>query len=199
MKNSRRESLIVNNFFTLASIVIISITIILYSKYISNDDYKNDDLKEKVIPLSCEKQTFSTSKVYNQKLLNDSIKALDKGHYKLEGAYTKSTYQESIIQEFISLDELNGFYIKSLEISPKENINKYLTISYKIIENDKKDPNKKPKDCKLCSGSILTSFKADNIDIFKFYIDFNVYDKNEIASKIDCSIKVYENSVKKIQ
>lgn len=197
--NHKRQSLIVNNFFTLASIVMISITIILYSKYISNDDYKNDDLKEKVIPLSCEKQTFSTSKVFNQKLLNDSMKALDKGHYKLEGAYTKSTYSDSIIEDFISLDEINSFYIKSLEISPKENINKYLTISYKIIENDKKDPNKKTKDCKLCSGSILTSFKADDKDIFKFYIDFNLYDKNEIASKIDCSIKVYENSVKKIQ
>ncbi|MBU0924814.1 hypothetical protein KKG81_08020, partial [bacterium] len=195
----KRPSLIVNNFFTLASIVMISITIILYSKYISNDDYKNDDLKEKVIPLSCEKQTFSTSKVFNQKLLNDSMKALDKGHYKLEGAYTKSTYSDSIIEDFISLDEINSFYIKSLKISPKENINKYLTISYKIIENDKKDPNKKTKDCKLCSGSILTSFKADDKDIFKFYIDFNLYDKNEIASKIDCSIKVYENSVKKIQ
>ena len=199
MRKTRRESLIVNNFFTLASIVIISITIVLYSKYISNDDYKNDNLKEKVIPLSCEKEIFSTSKVYNQKLLNDSMKALDKGHYKLEGAYTKSIYQDSIIEEFVSLDELNSFYIKSLEISPKKNINKYLTISYKIIENDKKDQNNKSKDCKLCSGSIFTSFKADNIDIFKFYIDFNLYDKNEIASKIDCTIKAYENNVKKIQ
>ncbi|MDZ7820225.1 MAG: hypothetical protein U5K55_17225 [Aliarcobacter sp.] len=197
--SEKRQSLIVNNFFTLVSILMISITIILYSKYISNDDYKNDNLKEKVIPLSCEKETFSTSKVFNQKLLNTSMKALDKGHYKLEGAYTKSTYSDSIIEEFISLDEINSFYIKSLEISPKENINKYLTISYKIIENDKKDPNKKTKDCKLCSGSILTSFKADDKDIFKFYIDFNLYDKNEIASKIDCTIKAYENNVKKIQ
>jgi hypothetical protein len=198
MKSSRRESLIVNNFFTLASIVIISITIILYSKFISNDDYKNEYLKEKVVPLSCEKDTFSTSKVFNQKLLNDSIKALDKGYYKLEGAYTKSVYQNSIIEDFISLDELNNYYKTSIEVSPKKNINKFLTISYKIIENDKRDPKNKSKDCKLCSGSVMTTFKANEKDIFKFYIDFNLYDKNEIASKIDCTIKAYENNVKKI-
>lgn len=199
MKSSRQESIIVNNFFTLASIVIISITIILYSKFISNDDYKNDDLKEKVIPLSCEKSTFSTSKVINQKLLNDSIKALDKGFYKLEGSYIKSVYSQSIIEDFISLDELNNYYKTSIEVTPKENISKFLTIDYKIIENDRKDPNKKSKNCKLCSGSIMTTFKADEKDIFKFYIDFNLYNKNEIASKIDCTIKAYENNVKKIQ
>ncbi len=195
----RRQSLIVNNFFTLASIIIISITIVLYSKYISNDDYKNDNLKEKVIPLACEKQTFSTSKVYNQKLLNDSIKALDKGFYKLEGSYTKSVYLSSIIEDFVSLKELDNYYNNAIQRKPKADINKYLTIFYKIIENDKKDPKKNPKDCKFCSGSILTTFKAENKDIFKFYIDFNLYDKNEIASKIDCTIKAYENNVKKIQ
>lgn len=195
----RRQSLIVNNFFTLASIIIISITIVLYSKYISNDDYKNENLKEKVVSLACEKQTFSTSKVFNQKLLNDSMKALDKGYYKVEGSYKKSLYLKSIIEDFISLEELDSYFYEAIERKPKTDIEKYLTISYKIIENDKKDPNKKPKECKLCSGSILTSFKANNQDIFKFYIDFNLYNKNEIASKINCTIKAYENNVKKIQ
>jgi hypothetical protein len=199
MKSSRRQSLIVNNFFTLASIVIISITIVLYSKYISNDEYKNDNLKEKVIPLVCEKETFSASKIFNQKLLNDSQKALNKGFYKLEGSYVKSVYQQSIIEDFISLNELNSYYKNSIEVKPKENINKFLTIKYEIIENDKKNPNKKSKNCKLCSGSIMTSFIANETEIFKFFIDFNLYDKNEIASKIDCTIKAYENNVKKIQ
>ena len=197
--SQRRQSLIVNNFFTLVSILLISITIVLYSKYISNDDYKNDNLKEKVISLPCEKETFSTSKVFNQKLLNDSIKALNKGHYKLEGGYTKSVYLESMIEDFIKIDELDTYFNAAIQRKPKNDINKYLTISYKIIENDKKDQNnKKSKDCKFCSGSILTIFKADNIDIFKFYIDFNLYDKNEIDKRIDCTIKAYRNNVKKL-
>lgn len=197
MRKGARDSVIVNNFFTLASIVMISITIILYSKYIANDGYE-EPTKEIVTPLSCEKEVFTVSKVYNQELLNESMKALYRGFYKLEGTYKKSQQMPSIIEDFISIDELNSYYIKAIEKTPKENKNKYLTIKYEIIENDKKDTNKKASNCKFCSGAILTSFMAEEKEIFKFYIDFRLYDKNEIASKIDCTIKVYENHVKKL-
>lgn len=197
MRNLRRQSLIVNNFFTLASIVILSISMILYSKFIANDE-PEEAKKIKVTPLSCEKEIFSTSKLYNQKLLNDSINALDKGYYKLDGAYVKSVHSDSIIEEFISLGEIDGFYKKAIEKNPKEDISKFLTIKYEIIENDKKDPNKKSKECKICSGSILTSFKANETEIFRFYIDFNLYDKDEISRRIDCTIKAYRNNAKKI-
>lgn len=197
MRNLRRQSLIVNNFFTLASIVILSISMILYSKFIANDE-PEEAKKIKVTPLSCEKEIFSTSKLYNQKLLNDSINALDKGYYKLDGAYVKSVHSDSIIEEFISLGEIDGFYKKAIEKNPKEDISKFLTIKYEIIENDKKDPNKKSKECKICSGSILTSFKANESEIFRFYIDFNLYDKDEISRRIDCTIKAYRNNAKKI-
>ncbi|MGE0051054.1 MAG: hypothetical protein AB7S49_05955 [Arcobacter sp.] len=195
MSKTRRQSLIVNNFFTLASIVMISVTMILYSKFIVGD---KEITKEEVIPLSCEKDIFSTSKVFNQKLLNDSQKALNKGFYKIQGEYIKLKYSKSIIEEFISLDEIDSFYKDSIQVNPKNDINKFLTIDYEIIENDKKDPNKKSKECKICSGSIMTSFKADKTEIFRFYIDFNLYDKDEIKRRIDCTIKAYKNNVKKI-
>lgn len=195
MSKTRRQSLIVNNFFTLASIVMISVTMILYSKFIVGD---KEITKEEVIPLSCEKDIFSTSKVFNQKLLNDSQKALNKGFYKIQGEYIKSKYSKSIIEEFISLDEIDSFYKDSIQVNPKNDINKFLTIDYEIIENDKKDSNKKSKECKICSGSIMTSFKADKTEIFRFYIDFNLYDKDEIKRRIDCTIKAYKNNVKKI-
>ncbi|MDD2887422.1 MAG: hypothetical protein PHY66_06430 [Aliarcobacter sp.] len=197
MRKGARDSILVNNFFTIASIVLIVITITIYTKYIANDGY-DEVTKEEVIPLSCEKEVFSVSKVYNQELLNKSMKAFNKGFYKLEGSYKKSQQTPSIIEDFISLNELNSYYVKSIEKKPKVDISKYLTIKYEIIENDRKEQNKKISNCKFCSGGILTSFLADDKEIFKFYIDFRLYDKNEIASKIDCTIKVYENNVKKL-
>ena len=197
MKRGARDSLIVNNFFTLASIVLISITIVLYSKYIANDSYE-EIKKEEVIPLLCEREIFTVSKVYNQELLNKSIKALNKGFYKLEGSYKKSQQTQSIIEDFISIEELNSYYVKAIEKKSKEDISKYLTIKYEIIENDKKEQNKKLSNCKFCSGGILTSFLADDKKIFKFYTDFNLYDKTEIEKRIDCTIKVYKNHVKKL-
>ncbi len=197
MRKGARDSILVNNFFTIASIVLIVITITIYTKYVVNNGY-DEVTKEEVIPLSCEKEVFSVSKVYNQELLNKSMKAFNKGFYKLEGSYKKSQQIPSIIEDFISLNELNSYYVKSIEKKPKVDINKYLTIKYEIIENDRKEQNKKISNCKFCSGGILTSFLADDKEIFKFYIDFRLYDKNEIASKIDCTIKVYENNVKKL-
>ena len=100
MRRGARDSVIVNNFFTLASIVLIVIVIVIYSKYIANDGY-DEITKEKVIPLSCEKEVFTVSKVYNQELLKESIRALNKGFYKLEGTYKKSQQMPSIIEDFI--------------------------------------------------------------------------------------------------
>ncbi len=197
MRRGARDSVIVNNFFTLASIVLIVIVIVIYTKYIANDGY-DEVTKKEVIPLSCEKEVFTVSKVYNQELLNESMKALNKGFYKLEGTYKKSQLTPSIIEDFIAIDELNSYYEKAIEKKLKTDINKYLTIKYEIIEDDKKDKNKKISNCKFCSGAILTSFMAEEKEIFKFYIDFRLLDKNEIASKIDCTIKVYENHVKKL-
>lgn len=197
MKKGARDSVIVNNFFTLASIVLISVTIIIYSKYIANDGYE-EPINEVVVPLFCEKEVFTVSKVYNQELLNKSIKALDKGFYKLDGSYRKSQQNQSIIEDFISISELDNYFIKSISKAPKENIEKYLTIKYYVVENDRKDESKKLSNCKFCSGAIVSSFLANEKEIFKFYIDFNFYDKNEIEKRIDCTIKAYKNHVKKL-
>lgn len=194
MRRGMRQSLIVNNFFTLASIIIISVTITLYTKYFSDPE----PTKEIVTPLACQDESFFTLKVFNQKLLNESMKALNKGFYKLDGGYIKAQYADSIIEEFIKLDEVNNYYIKAISTPPKDEISKYLTINYELIENDRKDPNKKSKDCKLCSGSIQTSFRAGNVEIFRYYTDFLIFNKKEIESRIDCTIKVYKNHVKKL-
>ena len=197
MKRGARDSVIVNNFFTLASIILIVIVIVIYSKYIANDAYE-EVTKEEVIPLSCEKEIFTVSKVYNQELLNESMKALNKGFYKLEGSYKKAQQTQYIFEDFISIEELKSLYKKVSGKNTKENISRYLTIKYEIIENDKKDVTKKLSNCKFCSGAILTSFLADEKEIFKFYTDFNLYDKTEIEKRIDCTIKVYKNHVKKL-
>lgn len=197
MGKGTRDSLIVNNFFTLASIILIVIVMVIYSKYIVNDGF-DEITKTQVVPLECEKEVLTVSKVYNQELLNESMKALNKGYYRFQGDYKKSLETESIIESFISINEMNSYYIDAIGKTPKKDINKYLTIKYEIIENDRKDNSKKVTECKFCSGAILTTFMAENKEIFKFYIDFKLYDKNEILKRIDCTVKVYKNNVKKI-
>jgi len=182
-----RDSLIVNNFFTLASIIIISIVLVLYTKFIVDDT-------NKIKKLPCEKQSHTYVKIFNEKLLKKSINAIDKGYYKLEGSYLKSIHIKSKIEEIISLEEANESYILALETKPKDKLEKFLKIKYEIIETDKEDKTKENKE-NLNAGLVLTSFRIDSTEIFRVYSDFKFMYNNAIKDRIDCSIKVFRNYV----
>ncbi len=191
MGRKARDSQIVNNFFTLASILMVAATLAIYVKYFS----KEDDGIYRPKPLVCEKKIYTYSKTFNQKLLNKSIKALNKGYYKLDGGFIESEYMKSNIKDIISLEELDTFYKNAIKVEPKKDLQKFLKIKYEIIENDKENPNKKSKDCRLHAGSIQTSFRINSKEIFRIYTDFNFMYKNAIKERIDCSIKVFKNHV----
>jgi len=178
-------TIIINNFFSLATIIIVSSILLIYTNFIAG---KKD--KAKIEKLQCEKQTYTYSKVFNQKLLNKSIKALKKGYYRIEGGYLKPKYMKSSIQNIVSLKQVDNFYINAIGTKPKNGIEKFLKIRYELIQNDKKTLKSK-----LNTGSIITSFRINSIDIFKFYSDFNFLYKNTIKEKINCAIKVYKNHV----
>ncbi|WP_122893364.1 hypothetical protein [Arcobacter peruensis] len=201
MKKNRRQSTIINNFFTLASIIMITITLVVYMKFIRDD--KSNPTEDKmhlekinVSALECEDET-SSSKLFNQKLLNNSLLALSKGYYKLDGGYIKSLNSKSIIEEFIQIEELDSFFTQAINIKAKKDIKKFLKINYEIIENDKEKKIDLKKQIKFKAGTIKTSFRANSIEIFTFSKDFKFYDKKEIQSIIDCTIKVYKNHAKK--
>ena len=196
MKRGARDSQIINNFFSLATIVMISVVIILYSKYIVKDENQENPKKE-IVKLECEKESYTFSKVFNQKLLDKSTKALDKGYYKLEGSYLKAEFMPSSVQEVVSLAEMDKFFIDEIGTKPKKDIEKYLKIKYELVENDKKNPNKKDEKYNLNSGSVITSFRINAKEIFRVYTDFQFMYKNAIKQRVDCSIKVFKNNVHK--
>lgn len=196
MKRGARDSQIINNFFSLASIIIIVVVLVLYSKYILKDEIEENFLKE-IVKLECENDEYTLSKVFNQKLLDKSINALDKGYYKLEGSFLKPEFIPSSIEKVVSIEEMDRYYIDSIGVKPKKEIEKYLKIKYEIIENDKKNPSKKDKERKLNSGSVMTSFRINSKEIFRIYTDFQFMFKNAIKKRVDCSIKVFKNHVQK--
>ena len=194
MKRGARDSQVINNFFSLATIIMISVVLVLYTTFIVEDKEKNPE--KKIVKLECEKEIYTYSKVLSQKLLEQSIKALDKGYYKLDGSFIEPEYMKSNIKNIVTLAEVNKFFIDSIGKTPKKDIDKFLKIQYDIIENDKKNPNKKDEELKLNSGSIKTSFMINSKEIFRVYTDFAFMYKNAIKQRVDCSIKVFKNHVK---
>lgn len=188
MRRGARASQVVNNFFTFATIIIISVVLTLYVKYFGDEEEAKKNVVQR---LQCEKITPTKTKVLNQTLLNKSIKALEKGYYKIEGSYLKALQMESTIEDKISLAEIDTLFIESVAVKPKKDIEKFLKIRYELIEADKKNP----KNDKLNAGTLMTSFRINSKEIFRVTTDFKFLYKNAIKQRVDCSIKVYKNHV----
>ena len=198
MKRGARDSQVINNFFSLATIIIISVVLALYTKYIVKDESElKNPSQNQILRLQCEKDEYTYSKVFNQKLLESSVKALKKGYYILDGAFIQSEYMKSNIKSIISLEEVDKFFKDSIGIKPTKNSKLFLKIQYEIIENDKKKSSKRNEESKLNSGSVKTSFIINSKEIFRVYTDFTFMYKNAIKQRVDCSIKVFRNHVEK--
>lgn len=195
MKRGARDSQVINNFFSLATIVMVSVVLVLYTKYILKDENQQNESKNQIVKLDCEKEEYTYSKVFNQKLLNNSINALEKGYYILDGAFLEAEYMKSNIKDFVSLEEVDKFFVDSIGIKAKKDIKKFVKIQYELIENDKKNPRKKSDEIKLNAGSLKTSFIVNSKEIFRVYTDFTYMYKNAIKQRANCSIKVFRNHV----
>ena len=177
-KTNRKASTIINNFYSLITIIIMSVAIILYVNYVVPIQKKRD-IKEQI--LKCQKDVTCFDKVYNGSLLKE-------GKYKLDGGMIYSEYMKTILKDKIKLDEVNNRFKKIINISQKEDLQRFLKITYEVIENDKKHPNKKKgnKKCKLYAGYLLVSFKINGKQIYRIQIDFMQYDIKEIEQRIKC-------------
>lgn len=188
--NFRRQSLIINNFFTLASIIIIAATLTLYNRYFNQDDeVSNTNENKTYLRLECQKDD-DRFKVINRALMENSLKALNNGYYKISGGFLKKE-KDSIINQIVDDKKIESFYRLAINTPSKDDISKFLQIDYEIIEGR----NTQSKVFK--SGSVKTVFKANGNEIFRYYSDFKFYDENEIKNIIDCTIKVYKDYASK--
>ena len=178
----RRDSQVVNNFFTFASIAILSITITIYTNYVT----KNKD--ETVKRLQCEQELNARVSAPNINLLKKSTKALDKGYYKVEPSFLKREKEESTIESVISLEEIEKLYKNAIKVPSKKEMQKYLKIRVEIVESEKKDD-------KLYAGKFISSFRINSNELLRFESNIKFMYKNAIKDRIDCSMKVYKNYV----
>ncbi len=192
MARQRRDSLIVNNFFTLASIIMISIVLILYSKF----GPKKEEKPRVNTGLECQNITKTIDKISSLELMKDANYYLENGLYILDGAFIKPRFGKFYLKDKITIQEANSFFIDSLNYKAKENPVKYLTIKYEIIENDKNDPRKKSLEEKNFAGNLLTSIRLNGKELFMMNTNFLEYDKNDIKNRIECTIKAFKENAK---
>jgi len=183
MRRGARDSQVINNFFSFATIVIISVVLILYKTFILKDE------SPKIEKLQCQKESQTRVFVNNLEILEKSFNAMAKGYYKLDGGMIESSLESSTLKKNISLDEINGFFIESIGNEPKKDIKSFLKINYEIVEFDKKESEK------LDYGVLMTSFRINSNEVFRVNTNIKFMYSNGIKNRVDCTMKVFKNYV----
>ena len=106
MRRGARQSQIVNNFFTFVTIVIMSVVLTFYVKYIVKED-KPTRINSGLV---CQQNIKTTDKIFNQNALKLGYDLLNKGFYVLDGGMIPSINKESTITKELNLNQINNIF-----------------------------------------------------------------------------------------
>ncbi len=189
MHKYRSQGQTINNFFTLVTIVVMTIVLTIYVKYVPKPPRVNSQLE-------CQKSSYTFDKIYNQELLDEANKLLNSGAYVLDGGLIKPKFGKSYLKDHISITQADDYFQKAI-LKASSQKNYFVKIKYEIVENDKNDPRKKDESCKLHAGSLMTSFRINEKEVFRMHTDFLKYDKDDIRDRINCTVKAFRHNASK--
>lgn len=184
MRRGARDSQIVNNFFTFATIVIVSITLTIYNKYIVKED-STERLNSK---LPCQLEVKTIDKISNPDLLKHSLALLSKGHYIIDGGIITLLDSKSELTKKINIEDVTNIFLNSIGINSTNDIQRFLKIKYEIIESEKQSSS---------AGKLLTSFRLQNKEVFRVSTVFETYNINEIKKRVLCTMKAFKYNATK--
>lgn len=179
MQRGARQSQIINNFFSLATIVLVSVTLTLYVKYIVKEKPRVNS------GLSCQETTYTEDKIYSSKLLNIQNKLISQGQFVLDGAFLDSLVKES--KNKLKISTLDKFFLISLNVFNNKTKETFVKIKYELIENEDIK--------KTIAGTLITSFRTNGQVSFYMKKEFNSYKEDEIKQAVACTIKAFKYNV----
>ncbi|RXJ87219.1 hypothetical protein [Arcobacter sp. CECT 8985] len=178
-----RQGQIINNFFTFATIVIVSIVLTLYSRYLNDD---NEKKATQFIKPTCFTKD-SKLRVDNKKYISKLYKALHKGYYKINTSYVQPIKTKSYIENYISSNDFDSYFIDAIESAPFKNPKKYVTIKNELIEYEK--PNKN-------FAGVNTSFRINGKEVFGVFTNFVYFDTIKLKKLVKCTIRTLKTNEK---
>mgnify|MGYP000123059588 CR=1 FL=1 len=182
MRRGAQQSQVVNNFFSLATIVMVSVVLILYLKYVVKEPQRINS------NLVCQLElTSTTDKISNEQFLKTGYKLLNDGSYELDGGMIPSL-ENPVITKKIDLKQINNIFLNTIDIKLTKQKRRFLKIKYELIENE--------DDSKDNVASLLTSFRVNNKEVFRMNIDFLKYDLIEIEKRVQCTMEAFKHNAK---
>jgi len=183
MIRGTRQSQIINNFFSLATIIIVSAALALYVKYFVKEPQRINS------GLVCQSEISNTKdKIASPKFLKHGYKLLRQGSYLLDGGLTASLEIDSVFAKELNIEQINNIFLKTIDIKSTKEKNRFLKIKYELIENENEEAEQ--------VGTLLSSFRVNNKEVFSMLINFSSYDMAEIEKRVQCTLEAFKYNAK---
>lgn len=180
----RNHSQTVNNFYTLATIVMMTVVITIYSKYIGvsspNETLQQEQVKSSLLP--CQTQLSIEQKITQPNLLKEAYEFLEQGNYIFNGGLI--LLDNSTLENQISLTKIESFFENTIDVVAVLNAQRYLNIKYELIE---KTTN---------TLGLLVSFRISSNEVLRMYTKLNHTNENEILQKVECIMDSFKYHAK---
>jgi len=185
MRRGARQSQVINNFFSLVTIIMVSAVLALYVKYFVKEPTRINSA------LVCQNDIPNTrDKIGNENLLKHGYKLLTEGSYQLDGGMTDSLEKDSDFLEKLNLQQINNIFLKTINIKSTNEKSRFLKIKYELVENENEDEELNRV------GTLLSSFRVNNKEVFSMLIDFSSYDMSEIKRRVQCTLEAFKYNAK---
>jgi hypothetical protein len=180
----RNHSQTVNNFYTLATIVMMTVVITIYTKYIrstpNNEVVVQENVKPTVLP--CQIQFNIEQKITQPTFLKEANDFLEQGNYVFNGGL--SLLDNSSLENQISLTLIETLFENTLDVVAVLNAQRYLNIKYEVIE----------KSANVLG--LLVSFRISSNEVLRMYTLLNHTNENEISQKVECIMNSFKHNAK---
>jgi hypothetical protein len=145
----------------------------------------------KSVRLECHKKSTVFERVYDQALIKEVQRALQKGEFELLSHAKKAQYMESKLFEYVDMKEVDAMVRNALAAykDPQAQSTTPVTIDYFVYENDKDDPGKKTKESKLFAGYLHFKVLVGGERIYVIQIDFMDLQGKDIPEKVECAVQ----------
>ncbi|MDY0402852.1 hypothetical protein [Sulfurovum sp.] len=145
----------------------------------------------KSVRLECHNKSTVFERVYDQALMKEVQRALQKGEYELLSRAKKAQYMKSRLFEHVDMEEVDQMVKSALTAykDPAAESNASVTVDYFVYENDKEDPGKKTKESKRFAGYLHFKVMSGGERVYVIQIDFMDLKGKDIPEKVECAVQ----------
>jgi len=171
----------------IAAILVFALVVLLVKVGVDRTAKKSS----KSVRLECHKKSTVFEHVYDQALIKEVQRALQKGEFELLSHAKKAQYMKSKLFEYVEMKEVDAMLVNALAAykDPQAQSTTPVTIDYFVYENDKDDPGKKTKESKRYAGYLHFKVLVGKERIYVIQIDFMDLQGKDIPEKVECAVQ----------